>query len=58
MHDPTDRIVHTTSFYIASHGALAGMRNNSMGPMTHHTISRHSTVELHLNSETDGQTGK
>ena len=31
MHHPTDRITHTTTSY-TSRGALAGMRNSSMGP--------------------------
>ena len=45
MHHPTDRITHTTAFVTAIR-ALAGMRNNSMGPpqgidpTTHHTMSR------------------
>ena len=31
MHHPTDRIIHTTAF-VTSRGALAGMRNSSIGP--------------------------
>ena len=31
MHHPTDRIAHTTACYTIL-GALAGMRNSSMGP--------------------------
>ena len=39
-----------------SHGALAGMMNRSLGlksgidPTTHHTVSGHSTIELHVAS--------
>ena len=29
-----------------THGALAGTRNSSMGPTTHHTMSERSTSEL------------
>ena len=42
------------SLCYTSHGALAGMRNSSIGPpwginlMTHHTMSECSTTELHL----------
>ena len=46
MHQPTDRIAHTSC------GTLTGMRNSSKGPsrgidpMTHHTMIEHSTTEL------------
>ena len=31
MHHPTDRMAHTTAFCYTSRGALAGMKNSSMG---------------------------
>ena len=43
MHHPTDRITHTSLCY-TSRGALAGMRNNSMGPLSdlcHITITEY-----------------
>ena len=55
MHNPTDRIAHTSTSINTSHGALAGMRNSSMSPpweidpTTHHCIiSKCFTTELHL----------
>ena len=53
MHHATDRIAHTTAFVtpVMEH-ALVIMRNSSMGPLerfdpvTHCTISRHSTIKL------------
>ena len=55
MHHPTDRIAHTTVFCYTSRGALAGMRNNSMGPPHEGSIRRPIapwanalTTELHL----------
>ena len=47
-----DNTYHSLCY--TSCGALAGTRNSSVGPpwgfdlMTHHTMSRHSTTELHL----------
>ena len=55
LHAPSHRqysIYHSLCY--TSHGAMAGMRNSSMGPprkidlMPHHTMCGHSTMELHL----------
>ena len=49
-------------FCYTSCGALAGMRISSMGPpsgidpMTHHTMSWHSTMKLHLAYQNKGVT--
>ena len=39
MHRPTDRIAHTTAFFTPD-GALAGMRNSSMGSPHEGSIQR------------------
>ena len=54
MHHPIERIAHTSYLCYISRGALAGIRNSSMcplseiDPMTHHTMSGCSTIELLL----------
>ena len=55
MHHPTDRIIHTTGLCYTSRGALAGTRNNSMGPPHEGSIQRPIapsanalTMKLHL----------
>ena len=56
MHHHTDRIAHTIAF--VTPGALAGMRNSSVGRpwrmdvTTYRTMSERSTNELHLASFT------
>ena len=54
MHHPEKKIAHTTAFVTTSCGALAGTRNNSMGPSlwidptTHRITSGRSSTELHF----------
>ena len=55
MHNPTDRIATYHCLWYTSHGALAGMRNSSMGPPHVGSIQRPIalwanalTTELHL----------
>ena len=45
MQNPTDRIIHTTAFAkYTSSGALAGMRNSSMGERFYHGATSRSWV--------------
>ena len=43
MHYPIDRIAHITVL-VTSHGALAGMRNSSMGPPRVIDLTTHCTM--------------